>query len=109
MEGNGFDLARVEVAAALGEGLRMRERPLHRSGPAQQAVLDGQDVFPHHSQSRKLPEQIRHFLDDAGAAVLNRQDRAVDGAYREGLERQPEGCIPNRVRAGNSAETASSE
>src|SRR5712691_439766 len=49
VKGYRLDLARVEVTAALGKGLRVRERALHRSGPAEETVLHGQDVFAYDS------------------------------------------------------------
>src|SRR5216683_1776890 len=97
VKGNRFDLARVQVTAALGKSLRVREGALPRSGPAEQAVLHGQDVFAHDAKPGQLPEKVRHLLHHAGAAVLHGQDRGIDGAHRERLERQPEGGIADRI------------
>src|SRR6266446_327870 len=71
VKGNRFDLARVQVTAALGKSLRVREGALHRSGPAEQAVLHGQDVFAHDAKPGQLPEKVRHLLHHASAAVLH--------------------------------------
>src|SRR5258708_17859949 len=83
VKGDRFDLARVQVTAALGKSLRVREGALHRSGPAEQAVLHGQDVFAHDAKPGQLPEKVRDLLHHACAAVLYGQDRGIDGAHRD--------------------------
>ena len=50
--GDRLDLARVQVAVALGQRLRVRQRPLDRSRPSEQVVTHWMHVLAHHAQSR---------------------------------------------------------
>src|SRR5712691_11753666 len=76
----------------------MRQRPLDRARPAEEAVADRLDMLAHDAQIGLLPQQVRHLLDDARARVLDGEHRRVDRAHRERLKRQPEGREADRLR-----------
>src|SRR5207245_9865041 len=61
---------------------------------------DGMHMLAHHSQTRQLPEQVGHLLDNARAAVLDGQDRRIDRAHLERLKGQSEGRVAGRLRVG---------
>src|SRR5438094_980319 len=78
----------------------MRQRALDRTRPPEQTVPHRMHVLAHDAQSGQLPQQVRHLLHDACAAVLDRQNRGVDGAHLERFERQPKSRIAGSLRVG---------
>ena len=100
MKRDGADLTGVQVAVALRQRLRVRQRALHWTRPPEQAVPNRLHVLSHHAQPRQLPQQVGHLLDDARAAVLDRQHGGVDGAHREGVEGKAEGRKTEPLRVG---------
>ena len=84
------DLSRVQVAVALRERLRMRQRALHRPRPSKQAVAHRLHMLSDDAQARQLPQEVRHLLHDARTAVLHGQHGSLDRTHRERVERQAE-------------------